>query len=151
MMNILAATTIVALASIAPFSAPRPAHDLTGQWSYVEEATVTFQSPGTGTATARCAGLAEGTYDLTQTGDAIAGTYVQTGNCTFRDGTVLQNPSPGGSLDGGTVQNGHVAFTLPGCKYSGTIAKDGQSMEGVMVCFYGKEVKYIGTWSATRI
>jgi len=63
----------------------------------------------------------------------------------------LGNPYSEGSLTGGEVKNGTVSFELPGCRYSGTIRKDGASMGGVVVCKYGKEVKYIGTWSATRV
>jgi len=140
----LARVTVVAAAA---------AVDLTGVWSYHEDATlVLFPDPdaGGGAQAFRCS--SDGRYTFAQTGDAFTGSYVQTGTCTAADGTSFPNDFDGVTVTG-TVQGRHLTFqTADGCTYEAAVRGAAlDAMGGAASCggpkFGGT---YRATFSATR-
>jgi hypothetical protein len=139
-----------------PSTTPRAAADasdpvdITGTWSYHEDATFLIYGDHSGAVVFRCS--SDGVYTFAQTGETFTGSYVQTGLCTGSDGSSFPNDFDGVGVSG-TVSAQQLQFdTADGCTYEGAVrgATD-DAMGGAARCggaaFGGT---YRATWSATR-
>jgi len=135
--------------------------DIAGEWNFTEQIEVWWfvvgnPIQGVGTKAVSCSDT--GSYQLTQNGTEISGTFSRIGEC-------LGHPSPGvplGSWDNTAlslaIANSHVSGTHitigiagSGCVYSGDLTGPTMPrMVGTYECPFSGRIWIKGTWEATR-
>jgi hypothetical protein len=143
--------SVPATASLAVQQA-KAAVDISGDWTYHEDATFLFFDVGGGHATKAFRCSSDGTYNFVQTGDAFTGSLDQVGVCTAADGTSFPNDFTDVGVSG-TIQGRHLRFAdNVGCAYEATVQGPTSSViSGSDRCGGGGTFgTYRGIWSATR-